>query len=57
MLTELAPGSIVMSNAFSTPGWRPEPTSRQGTHVHVAPPAPRATSNTAVEDVVPKENM
>ena len=33
---ELAPGSIVLSNVFSIPGWRPE-SSRQGTHIYVVP--------------------
>ena len=34
---ELAPGSIVLSNVFSIPGWRPESTSSHGTHIYVVP--------------------
>lgn len=34
---ELPVGSIVLSNVFSIPGWQPESTSRQGTHVYVVP--------------------
>lgn len=41
---ELAPGSIVLSNVFSIPGWRPESTSSHGTHVYVVPPPIPSTS-------------
>ena len=34
---EMAPGSIVLSNVFSIPGWRAEATSGEGTHVYVVP--------------------
>ncbi|CAB9525410.1 Protein FAM173B [Seminavis robusta] len=34
---ELKPGSIVVSNVFSIPGWKPEGTSRHGTYVYVVP--------------------
>ena len=35
--TEMQPGSIVLSNVFSIPGWQPVSTSRQGTHIYVVP--------------------
>jgi Histone methylation protein DOT1 len=37
---ELKPGSIVLSNVFAIPGWKPEATSLQGTHVYIVPPLP-----------------
>jgi hypothetical protein len=38
MKEELQPGSVVLSNVFSIPGWRPSTTlSREGMHIYVIP--------------------
>ena len=48
---ELAPGSIVISNVFAFPGWKPESTSPQGTHLYVVPPIDK--EGHVVEETVP----
>ena len=35
---ELPPGSLVLSNVFSIPGWRAVGTSAHGTHIYMVPP-------------------
>ena len=34
---ELRPGSIVLSNVFSIPGWKPSKMSRHGMHIYITP--------------------
>ena len=34
---ELQPGSIVLSNVFAIPGWKPSSMSRDGMHIYVTP--------------------
>lgn len=51
---ELAPGSIVLSNVFSIPGWRPESTSSHGTHIYVVP---EPIASQGVEEVADLEKQ
>lgn len=48
---ELAPGSIVLSNVFSIPGWPPESTSSHGTHIYVVPEPETSEVDMAVKDL------
>jgi hypothetical protein len=34
---ELRPGSIVLSNVFSIPGWKSSTLSREGMHIYMVP--------------------
>jgi len=42
---ELPPGSLVLSNVFSIPGWRAVGTSAHGTHIYMVPPAAEDDEN------------
>lgn len=35
--TELKPGSVVVSNVFTIPGWRPSKLSRDNVHIYKVP--------------------
>jgi hypothetical protein len=37
MMKELKPGSLVLSNVFAIPGWRPSSLSQDGVHVYIVP--------------------